>query len=397
MYVTKDDKPRDANDIVIWPVNDRGDELSWTWGKAKISSDPHNLFVKEKGGKFTIYKKQRPGLSGIPSRKAKSFLYSPEYSSTTGGNIATEIFGFRISEYTPKSPKLLYDLCVLGTKNPTDLVVDFFAGSGTTGHSLLNRKRLTGKPIKYVLVEMGQYFDDILLTRLKKVTYSIDWKGGKPVSRDGVSHMFKYLRLESYEDALTNIQLTRTDAQKALIDDSASFRESYMLKYMLEAESKGSPSLLNIDRFEDPFSYQLLVGTGSVGETKPVNVDLVETFNWLLGLRVQHMKSIRGYRIVEGANPKGGRVLIIWRTIRDLAEADPQEIAKAREDANHNLEAFFQEQQYNKADSQFDIIYVNDDNNLMNVPVVPDGGEPPYRVRLIEEEFKRLMFDVKDI
>lgn len=208
--------------------------------------------------------------------------------------------------------------------------------------------------------------------------------------------MFKYLRLESYEDALANIRLTRTDAQRVLIDNSASFRESYMLKYMLEAESKGRPSLINIDQFEDPFSYQLLVGTGSVGETKPVNVDLVETFNWLLGLRVQYMKSIQGYRIIEGTNPKGGRVLIIWRKIRDLAETDPQEIAKARENANHDLEVFFQERQYNTADSRFDVIYVNGDNNLMNLPVT-DGSEPPYKARLIEEEFKRLMFDVKDI
>jgi len=397
LYVTENDEPLDKNDLIIWPINDDGDELSWTWSKTKISSESHNLFVKQKGDKLTIYKKQRPGLSGIPSRKAKSFLYSPEYSSTTGGNIATEIFGFRISEYTPKAPKLLYDLCVLGTKSPSDLVMDFFAGSGTTGHSLLNRKRLTGQPVKYILVEMGQYFDDILLTRLKKVTYSVDWKGGKPVSRNGISHMFKYLHLESYEDALANIQLTRTDAQRELLESSASFLESYMLKYMLEAESKGSPSLLSIDRFEDPFSYQLLVGTGSVGETKPVNVDLVETFNWLLGIRVQSIMSIQGYHIVEGTNPKVEKVLVIWRKIRDLDETDPEKIAEARQKANDDLDTFFQEQQYNKAESYFDIIYVNGDNNLMNIPVEPGGGEPPYRVRLIEEEFKRLMFDVKDV
>ncbi len=205
----------------------------------------------------------------------------------------------------------------------------------------------------------------------------------------------KPLEFELVNDA--NIQLTRTDAQKALVNSSASFYESYMLKYMLETESKGSPSLLNIDRFEDPFSYQLLVGTGSVGETKPVSVDLVETFNWLLGLHVQREKSIQSYRIVEGTTPKGEKVLVIWRKIRALTMTDPKKIAKAREDSNRALDTFFKEQKYNKADSYFDIVYVNGDNNLMNVPVVPEDGEPPYRVRLIEEEFKRLMFDVKDI
>jgi adenine-specific DNA-methyltransferase len=172
-----------------------------------------------------------------------------------------------------------------------------------------------------------------------------------------------------------------------------------MLKYMLETEAKGSPSLLNIDWFDDPVNYKLLVGTGSVGETKAVTVDLVETFNWLLGLRVRHMDSIRGFRIVEGTNPKGEKVLIIWRKIRDLAETDPDKIRAQREQANRDLEEFFRKQQYNTLDSEFDVIYVNGDNNLMNIPLTPEkeGFEPRYKVRLIEEEFKRLMFDVKDV
>ena len=66
--------------------------------------------------------------------------------------------------------------------------------------------------------------------------------------------------------------------------------------------------------------------------------------------------------------------------------------------ANDDLEAFFKKQQYNTLDMEFDIIYVNGDNNLMNIPVIPeeDGIEPGYKVRLIEEEFKRLMCDVKE-
>jgi adenine-specific DNA-methyltransferase len=172
-----------------------------------------------------------------------------------------------------------------------------------------------------------------------------------------------------------------------------------MLQYMLDVEAKGSPSLLDLDRFDDPFSYQLLVGAGSVGETKPVTVDLVETFNWLLGLKVKHIDRIEGFQIVEGTDPKGQKVLVIWRKVRDLAEKDPKKIEKQRERSNEALEAFFRKQQYNTLDLEFDVIYVNGDNNLMNIPVEPEkpGVEPRYKVRLIEDEFKRLMFDVKDV
>jgi adenine-specific DNA-methyltransferase len=245
---------------------------------------------------------------------------------------------------------------------------------------------------------MGDYFETVLKPRIMKIVYSKDWKDGKPVSREGISHMFKYIRLESYEDALANIALKRTPEQQLLLDKQDTFRESYMLKYMLETEAKGSPSLINIDRFDDPFSYQILVGTGSVGETKLVTVDLVETFNWLLGLRVKHIDTIEGFRIVEGLSPSDEKVLVIWRKIRDLAEADPKKVKEQRQKANDALDTFFKKQQYNTLDSEHDVIYVNGDNNLMNIPLDPEkeGVTPRYKVRLIEEEFKRLMFDVKD-
>lgn len=299
----------------------------------------------------------------------------------------------------PKPTRLIRRIIQLASLPQESIVLDFFAGSGTTGHAVIIQNRTDGGIRKYLQVELGEHFDGVLIPRMKKAIHSKDWKDGKPVSREGISHMFKYIRLESYEDSLTNIKLQRTDKQKSLLDSVDGFRESYMLKYMLDTESKGSQTLLNIEHFDDPWNYKLLVGTGSVGETRPVNVDLVETFNWLLGLKVRHMERIRDFQVVEGENPKGEKVLVIWRKIRDLSETDPEEIIKQREKANRDLEAFFMKQQYNTLDSEFDIIFVNGDNNLMNIPVLPEkeGIEPRYKVRLIEEEFQKLMFDVKDI
>ncbi|HCO96908.1 MAG TPA: site-specific DNA-methyltransferase, partial [Phycisphaerales bacterium] len=327
---------------------------------------------------------------------------------------------------SPKVVRLMKRVVHIGT-SPDSWILDYFAGSGTTAHAVINLNREDGGKRKYILVEMGDHFDAVLKPRIKKVVYSKDWKNGKPVSREGLSHMFKYIRLESYEDALANIELQRTeDQQRVLFPDQEtsvisvssvanqkSFRESYMLKYMLDVESRGSQTLLNIENFDDPWNYKLLVGAGSVGETKPVNVDLVETFNWLLGLKVKHIDRISGFQVVEGENPKGEKVLVIWRKIRDIATENTEStemdnrrkssvssvISVVREKANLDLEAFFRKQQYNTLDSEFDVIYVNGDNNLMNVPLDPDkeGVEPRYKVRLIEEEFKQLMFDVAGV
>lgn len=115
------------------------------------------------------------------------------------------------------------------------------------------------------------------------------------------------MTLESYEDTLNNLTLRRTDVQENLIESNPALREEYTLSYMLEFETKGSPSLLNLDAFENPFSYKLNITNGD--EIRPENVDLVETFNYLLGLNVSRTYPADGFRVVEGTNPKGERVL----------------------------------------------------------------------------------------
>lgn len=261
------------------------------------------------------------------------------------------------------------------------LVLDCFGGSGSTGHAVVKLNREDRGTRKYLLVEVGHYFDTIIVPRMKKVVYAADWRAGKPLNRDtGTSHLFKIVRLESYEDALNNLELKRTEEQASLLEAHGEFREDYMLRYMLDVEARGSASLLNIESFADPFNYQLNVAIGaSVNEIRPVTIDLVETFNYLLGLRVKHVDTIRGYRVVEGTNPEGKKVLVIWRN--------------TREKSNDDLDQFFQKQGYNTRDMEFDIIYTNGDNNLENLK----HTDETWKVRLIEEEFQRLMFDVQDV
>ena len=72
------------------------------------------------------------------------------------------------------------------------MTLDYFAGSGTTAHAVINLNREDGGKRKYLLVEMGDYFHTVLLPRIKKVVYSKDWRDGQPISREGVSHFLKY-------------------------------------------------------------------------------------------------------------------------------------------------------------------------------------------------------------
>nr|WP_298433864.1 hypothetical protein [Geobacter sp.] len=256
---------------------------------------------------------------------------------------------------------------------------------------------------------MGEYFDTVLKPRIQKVIYSKDWNNGKPLSREGSSHLFKYIRLESYEDALNNLRLKRTPEQGSLLEQHDRLREQYILSYMLDVESAGSASLLNISAFADPFNYRMSIARGN--ETRETVVDLAETFNWLLGIKVLRISrkehrtadfatdaegrlEVKGrprtcaagegwtFQEVEGETLGGDKVLVIWRTLTDNPEQD-----------NVMLDAWFSKRNYSILDFEFSRIYVNGDNNLENLKI----GEERWKVALIEEEFKRLMFDVEGV
>jgi adenine-specific DNA-methyltransferase len=365
--------------IETFPIDSTGKKR--VWRKTPPSFLEHlaagDFQIKKSGEQWKIYIKDRIKVGIRP----KSVWVASKYDAASHGTkLLANMFGGQPGFTFPKSLYAVAD-CVRMVADSSSIVLDPFGGSGTTGHAVisLNREDEDGGKRKYILVEMGDYFDTVLKPRIQKVIYSKDWKDGKPVSREGSSHLFKYLRLESYEDALNNLELKRTEAQDDLLRQHAPLREDYLLRYQLDVESAGSASLLAVAQFANPFAYQLKIATGSVGESRAVNVDLVETFNYLLGLRVSHTDTLRGFKVVTGLNPANEKTLVIWRSVAEKSNAD--------------LDAFFQKQGYNTKDMEFAIIYVNGDNNLENLK----RADETWKVRRTEDEFKRLMFDVQDV
>lgn len=181
------------------------------------------------------------------------------------------------------------------------------------------------------------------------------------------------------EDTLNNIKITRSSEQQSAVGEAMheKAREDYMLSYMLDEETKDSPSLLNIDSFNNPFDYKMIITEGN--ESKMTNIDLIETFNYLIGLHVNTVDMINGIKVITGSLRDGEEVLILWRNTEDIT--------------NDKLESFFKKQGYNTKDNEFDRIYVNGDNHLENLKLADDK----WKVVLIEEEFKRLMFEVDDV
>lgn len=323
----------------------------------------------------TYLSEANPGL--VPT---DVWNYKDSGTTDEGGNSLKALFGTAVFD-TPKPPQLISRFLKLTTQDKqVHTILDYFAGSGTTGHAVinLNREDPEGQR-KYILCEMGQYFDTVLLPRIKKVIYSKDWKDGKPVGREGISHCFKYLRLESYEDALNNLRTVRSEDQTLALEENDRFREGYMLGYWLDTETRGSRSLLNTARFDDPFNYFLDITRDNA--TAPQRIDLVETFNYLLGLHVRTIDHLQGFVVVQGHNRAEENVLVIWR---NTTEKD-----------NAALNAFVEKMGFHTKAPHFDRIYVNGDNTLENLKA-SDAGSAGWKVELIEEAMGRLMFEGGD-
>lgn len=344
------------------------------------------VFNRQSDGTFSVRFKQylRDEQGRMRRGKPLSLLLGP--FNQDGTEEIEALFGERVFAF-PKPAALGKRLLAIQADEweSQAIVADYLAGSGTTGHAVINLNREDNGQRKFILVEMAEYFDTVLLPRIKKVIFTPEWKRGKPSrmatqeETERSPRIVKILRLESYEDALNSLELKRTGPQQTLLEQQPAFREDYVLRYMLDVEARESPSLLNVERFEDPFNYKLNIATGTAGETKSTVVDLVETFNYLIGLRVKTVDHIGGVRVVTGTNPQGERVLILWRKTKELD--------------NDALDAWFSKQGYNTKDQEYDVIYVNGDNNLENLR----KADQTWKVRLIEEEFRRLMFDVQDV
>lgn len=306
------------------------------------------------------------------------------FSTTEKAKYELENMGLSIDIY-PKPKELIEYVLKIGTVNKTNLILDYFAGSGTTAHAVINLNREDGGKRKYILVEQGEYFDTVLKPRVQKVVYSKDWKDGKPVadkesgSLNGVSQMVKVLKLESYEDTLNNLVLQNKGDLFGRLPESA--QQDYLLHYMLDLESRDS--LLNTDVFKKPFDYRLNIAADSAGAYTETAVDLVETFNYLLGLRVQAVDDKRftdGYVFVEGyLKSPNETILLVWRDCERWDYDKLPELLKKR--------------RINPQDSEYEAVYINGDHTLPTAWQSDDGMDNrSLKILQIEAEFLRLMF-----
>lgn len=109
-------------------------------------------------------------------------------------------------------PVSLYETLIGAAVPDTNgITIDFFAGSGTTSHVVIKLNSKDDGKRKFIMIEMGDCCATVLLPRIKKLSFSLNWRGGKPQGTNGIGGFFKYYELEQYEEALANCKYEDSD------------------------------------------------------------------------------------------------------------------------------------------------------------------------------------------
>lgn len=140
----------------MYPISN-GKEMTWRWSKEKLLNEPYNISVQFKDGEFTINRKIRP-INNIPSTKPKTLFYKESYSSGNGIKIIKELFGTRLFNYS-KPLDLIKDFLEIAT-NQNDLILDFFSGSATTAHAVMQLNAEDGGNRRYICVQLPEQTEE---------------------------------------------------------------------------------------------------------------------------------------------------------------------------------------------------------------------------------------------
>jgi len=237
----------------VYPIRNDGSEGRWRMGKPamfRIVSAGNALFEKRPDGTYIVYEKIR---SVEPRSKAFRTILTNAGTAAEGTAVLKDLFGGKSPFDFPKPPTLLRKLFEIAGVEGDDLVLDFFAGSGTTAHALLEQNRSTGSAARFVLIQLPEQIEgdfktvaDITKERVRRVIAKMQKETAEKLSMEddnGTDNGFRVLKL-----AESNFRTW----------DAAVPHDSHLLERQLELHVDH----LREGRTSEDILYELLIKSG---------------------------------------------------------------------------------------------------------------------------------------
>lgn len=296
-----------SGETLVFPIDDNQIERTWRYKHDDVNKKPKNFrATKDETGTWTVYYKYRPANSGV---LPTTMWIDSKFSATEHGTgVLKKLFKQHDAFSYPKSVFAVEEsLKVSGATEDDALVIDFFAGSGTTAHAVLQMNATSDTNTRFLVVEVNKYFEAVTLPRIKKVSASLDWDGGAAQKITGPGAFVRVQSLEQYDDTLESLDagINEDESGELLFQDPA-----FALRYRLDKTSRAM--YCGVDHFSSPFGYQLKRAEGG-GEARPCEVDLVESIPYLLGMDVNRLYRESQGVVMLGRNRRSQSVAVFFR------------------------------------------------------------------------------------
>lgn len=168
-----------SDEIISWPIDNDGRMRTWKWAKESLEAKKNTEtgIRKDKNGDFAVYYK---GRLNEPDMLPYTFWDNPLYSASTfGANLLADILGRGKFNY-PKSLFAVMDcIRVASDNNPKAIVLDFFAGSGTTGQAVMELNKLDNGKRKFILCTNNEsnICQEVTYERVRRVAEGYSFQG----------------------------------------------------------------------------------------------------------------------------------------------------------------------------------------------------------------------------
>ena len=216
---------------VVWPKTEDGVYGRWRWGKETFFQQKDiNLEFNNAG---TLCTKMRATFEdgSIRMKSAKTLWYKPEYDTGSSAKLLKSLFVNAGIFDNPKSLIYLKDIIKIATNNDS-LILDFFSGSATTAHAVMQLNAEDGGSRKFIMVQLPEKTDE------KSEAYKAGYKNiceigkerirraGKKIkeentAKEGIERLdtgFRVLKLD--ESNMADVYYTPADTQQTLAFDA---------------------------------------------------------------------------------------------------------------------------------------------------------------------------------
>ena len=207
-----------ANCTEVYPVWDDGFEGCWTWGKEKAKKEIYLLVGKLTSGKMKIYRKAYAYDNGeVPLKQVKSIWNENPFFTERGQAVLNGLFGARSKIFQAPKSMAMIQQCIQMSQDKNALILDFFSGSATTAHAVMQLNAEDGGQRKFIMVQLPEQTDE------KSEAYKAGYRNICEIGKERIRRAAKKIR----EDAGLALSKDFDGGFRCLRLDSSNMQDVY--------------------------------------------------------------------------------------------------------------------------------------------------------------------------